>query len=520
MSRAARALLVSLLLALTLVQGYWSLTRRRRFSPDSMCYVNVAGNVLRGRGLAHDMLGFNQAELPTRLEFPEPFTVQGPLYPILIAAGSLTGVTAADAALLIPALAYPAILAAAFLLMLQLYDVRTALWALSLLVSSYPLRQMTSAAWADAPGLLLLLLSCVVLVRRRPEEMRWAGLLGAGLLSGLAFAERYPLLVSLPIGLALLFGRDGWRAFLKRGALFALGFALVAAPIVARNVVVTGHLGGGARAPAPATALANLVEAGHVLLGEYWDARRWAELQAAFFVLSCALALLRLPRPRLQALFRLWIAHRRLLLIVFPAVYVAFMVATRSLFYIDMDSRLLGPAHVFVLCLWASLLASAVPIPAAWLAGLASAAILYQCGTAWARLADAPAASPRKVVRESPSLRFLRGALRDQDLLVANNAPYVTFYLERPSVALMARPYAKPATWEEIATLRDQACRRGGDTYLLIEEGGIRSAEEWQSQYGPFVTDLMSGRLSRYPTLEELRRFPEGLLFRLPCGER
>jgi hypothetical protein len=515
-SRGTRSALVVLVLALALLEGYWSLTRRRRFSSDSMAYVNAAANLLAGRGLAHDMLGFNQAELPRRLLFPEPFTIQGPLFPILIAAVSLTGCTPADAALLLPALAYPGILAAAFFLTKRLYDQRSALAALLLLALSYPLRYVSVAAWADGPGILLLLLSLLLLLRRAPAQAGRAGLLAAGLVGGLAFAVRYPLIVSLPVGMLLLADRDGVRRLAARCAWFALGFALVAAPVVARNLSLTGRLGGGSRGAATATLSGNLLAASQVLLGELWAPAASDAPQA--WLLTAALLLAVVACRKLP--LRSWLENRRFLLALFPAAYLAFMAAVRSLFYIDMDVRLMAPAHVFLACLAGALLAASVPLSPRALFGLLAMALLLRCGAAWARLSDPRAPAPRRIVRESPAMRFVRAALSERDLLIANNATHVTFFAERPTVALMARPYARAATFEELASLRDQACAREADSYLLLVEGGFRSREEWDAAYGPFVADLMSGRLEGYPGVTEHRRFPEGLLFKLGCGSR
>src|SRR5262245_4331149 len=317
MTRALRAILV-LILALAALQAHLSLTRSRRFSPDSMNYVNVARNLLAGRGLSQDTLGFNQGDFTTQLAFPEPFTVQGPLFPILIAALGLLGISAADAALLVPALAYPAILWAGFLLARRAWGERAALLALLLLVSSEPLRLIGGAAWAEAPGILLLLLSLLLLLRDRA--------FAAGLLGGLAFAERYPLLIGLPLGAAgLLVSRDGARGAARRAGVFALGFLLVAGPVLARNLTLTGRWSGAVRNPAESGPLDHIASAAEILFGQYLLARGGAasSAQAALLALSIALAVARLPASRLGALRDLLLSGRRFILTTFPAVYSA-----------------------------------------------------------------------------------------------------------------------------------------------------------------------------------------------------
>jgi len=93
--------------------------------------------------------------------------------------------------------------------------------------------------------------------------------------------------------------------------------------------------------------------------------------------------------------------------------YVAFMVAVRSMFYIDMDRWLLGRADMFMLCLLAALIAGVFPVSEKWLCRLACVAL-----------------------------------------------PLLTFYLDRPTGALMAKTYAEPVTFDRIALLEQQACTK------------------------------------------------------------
>lgn len=80
----ARLLVVSFLV-FGLVFLSWSLLRYRRFSPDSMNYVNAARNLLRGRGLTQDTIGYGgnflRADLPAR----DPLGTHPPLYPVAVA---------------------------------------------------------------------------------------------------------------------------------------------------------------------------------------------------------------------------------------------------------------------------------------------------------------------------------------------------------------------------------------------------------------------------------------------------
>ena len=94
-----------------------SLVRVRTFSADSMNYVDVARRVAAGDGLVQSTGGFNQPfYLSSDLDLPAAFTAQPPGYPLAIAFLSRLGIEAADAALVVSALAYAAILLLVYLL--------------------------------------------------------------------------------------------------------------------------------------------------------------------------------------------------------------------------------------------------------------------------------------------------------------------------------------------------------------------------------------------------------------------
>jgi hypothetical protein len=518
---------VAVLAGLAVLHTTLSLTRSRRFSPDSMNYVNVAENLAGGRGLVQNTVGYGEAEFPTHPATSQPFAVHAPLYPILIAGLALLGIPARDAALLVPALSYPAILIGAFLLMSRLYDPRTALAALLPLVLCHPLRSVTAAAWAEAPGLLFLVLSFLLLLRRPPERTGSLALAGAGLLAGLAFATRYPLVVALPLGAALLHGRDGWGRAARRAAVFGLGFGLVALPIFARNALATGRLSGAARIPTTETLAGNVATAGSLLLGEYltaptskrdaWVETRYKErLQAALLVVSVVGLAARLPRPRRAALRALFSAERRWILLAAAFGYLAFVVAVRSVIYVDLDSRVLSPAYLLLMCAWGALLAAATRVSASTIAVAVSAAAVVVGAVAWHGLADRRPASSRKVVRESRLLTWIRDRTGPRDLIVAEDSQYVTFHVGRPTIYLTLHPRMRHVTWNDVGLLRDRACRGHDNVYLVVWTHAW-SEEDWLYSYGPFIADLALGRASAYPGVEERKRFPDGVVYRAGC---
>ena len=174
--RAGVALAVLAALFWLVALGVLSLTRERRFTADSRNYVNVAKNVLEGRGLVQDTAGFGEGRFPTKARLPQPYGVHGPLFPLAIAGLAAVGLPAEDAALLIPVFCAGLTLAGAVLLLRRLYDRETALWGAGLLVASYPLAFLARTAWSELLamaalfGSLLLLLAASPRVGARPPS--------------------------------------------------------------------------------------------------------------------------------------------------------------------------------------------------------------------------------------------------------------------------------------------------------------------------------------------------------------
>ena len=76
-----------------------------------MNYVDVALQISSGKGIVQSTLGFNEPYLfQAGSRIPTPLVSQPPLYPLLIALLSRTGLSPVDAALVIPVLAYGTVL--------------------------------------------------------------------------------------------------------------------------------------------------------------------------------------------------------------------------------------------------------------------------------------------------------------------------------------------------------------------------------------------------------------------------
>src|SRR5437773_5475183 len=160
-SRRRFALSGTVVLAVALLHvlatAWISIRSTRNFSSDSMNSVDVARNILAGRGIAQSTLGFNQPRLDPEGPIPSPLVSQPPLYPLLIAGLGILGLDCADGGLIIAAAAYGLVLLIGFRLVRDLYDERTAMLSLCGLVLYHPLRSASGFAWSDTPGTALAL---------------------------------------------------------------------------------------------------------------------------------------------------------------------------------------------------------------------------------------------------------------------------------------------------------------------------------------------------------------------------
>lgn len=504
------------------LQGYWSLTRWRSFSPDSRNYVNVAENLLKGRGFVQDTVGLGEVRLVVPLTIPQPFGVHGPVFPLSIAVLSRLGLDATDAALLIPALAHAGLLLTVFLLMRRLYETRVGLWALLLLLLSDPLRQITTAAWAEPLALLWLLLSLLALARgalQPPGNVFWLAV--AGILAGLAFATRYPLAIGLPIGLLIVTRIKDWHGSVKRAVAYSIGFAIVAAPTLWRNLIATGHLMGNERNPSDISFFENLRQCASVLFERYAIRSGWSEdarLQAAALAAIVVLLAVRLARTNVFArLGELFLAPGRIALVLWFFGYAAFLVFQRTLFSFDsLNVRLLSPAHLFLMCLVSVALDAALRLSPQWIAGIILAACLGRGAILAKAIHETTPVARRPNAAASERRRWIKRHTTPDDLIIGQRCTDLPFYLGRPCLHFSQAPEMRHVTRDDIHRALVEACPRYRAIYLVLQKD-CRSHDDWRERYGDYITDLYFGRHESDPNVTEVARLEDGVVFELSC---
>lgn len=302
-------------------------------SPDTVTYLSVAQNVLKGKG-------FFSYDGAAMVEFP-------PLYPLLISialyllpvpalsavkvlsvliAGGCTGVAAS---LLQHGLRYPV--------------VQTA--GLALLLLSVPLWSVYVMGWSEPPFIFFTLLLFVVLARYlHAPSTKWM-LCTAGA-SSLCMLTRYTGVVAVVTGALGI----GWAPSSCKRTRFrhVIQYSLLVFGIfgvwLIRNLIVSGTLMG-ERVPSERGLLQNLDTCRHVLDGWFFPG---AAIPIALLLLAwTAVMFTQASRPSpsstaFQEKYRL-----QVLLAFYVVAYLALLVLSASrVAYDELDNRLLAPVYV------------------------------------------------------------------------------------------------------------------------------------------------------------------------------
>lgn len=514
--------------------GFVSVTRTGRFSPDAMNYVDIASHIASGQGVVQATLGFNQPHLfSSGSPIPSPVVSQPPLYPLLVAGVSLCGIATPRAALIVSAAAYGAILLLAWRLARRLYGDGAGIWTLALLCGYAPLRSAAGAALSEATGIAWVLTALVGLVAvGDASTARRAAILAAmaGLAAGLAMITRYALAPLLPLGTGWLVWR--WlrsrqtaapSSLSLRGtwAWFLAGAACAVVPVLVRNAIVAGRLLPEAL-PSDQGLLVNLRDAAITLAGNWLCDGRWLQPQAAFFggIAAIALAVLVSRTGWRRALEGWLVGDGRELVVGWGVLYCGFAVVQRSLSHFDaLGTRLMVPAGVLLAVLWAALLAGALGSACSrrWGYGVLAVVLAAAMGRECVLLANAAPYRPADDVAASPRLAWLARHTTPSDLIVAENAVDVPFYLGRQAAVSFSRyPYTRHLAYADLVGLADRH-DASWTRVLLVLRSTPEGPGPLAHAYGPMLADLYAGHLEAYPRLRVAARLEEAQVFELPA---
>lgn len=489
-----------------------SLTRTGRFSLDSMSYVNVAQNLLSGKGLTQPTVGFNQKSFSIDQRPPMAFTEQAPLYPVLIAFVSWFGMSPARSALLLSAFANLLILALIYRLGTALFNQCVGLIAATALLFYYPLRWIAGWALSDTLGISFLLLTLLLLVSRNTRAVVFL----AGFVGGLAFAARYALAPLFAAGiLFLLLNSRPWKSKIVDVGLFALGFALPAGAIVAHNFFVRGALM--PFYPPHKGFWDNFAVVLQTTFGGY---ARGISVAWQLAILGASLLLvwllLAIRGDFVRGLKETFISDRRHLLLLWSVAYLVFLIVQRSFSSFDVDLRTIAPAGVILVLMLAALLVRAFAITTRLAQFLALFLLLLAVwGEAEAAI-KTPALDFQRTIARSGRLSWIAANASAKDLIIGHDVVDVPFYFNRTdTLSFSPVTNTEHPTYEKINAYAQKHCHEYDNIYLVLRTNPLPE-KIWRIYLGDFFTDLIFER-AQYPNVVPLQRLNDGLAFRIEC---
>lgn len=519
-----------------------SLIRVRTFTADSMNYVDVARRIAAGDGLVQSTGGFNQpVYLSGDLDLPSAFTAQPPGYPLAIAFVSRFGIAAPDAALVVSALSYAAVLFLVYLLGRRIGGSVAGAIAVGAALLFVPLTHLGRAALSECLAVAVVLMFFLLLdpyLKGTPDRGERAAsrglltLLGLGLLAGAAFGVRYSLWPLPLIGVAALgLSGGGPQAGLSRqgktrlALVFVVGAFLPIAWLLGRNLYVEGRLLPEAM-PSVTTLPESLSHATTAVLGGWRSTALGNWPDAA--VLAVVLGLLGASAIRTaRGPGRSWHpagSRLPLLICLWAVLYLAAVIWRSTQANFDPTGvRLALPATVPLIPVFAALVAAALPSVrrVAWL----PAAILVACfgiafvreATLWSRGPDARAMEFR-----SERQQWLRDHTGPGDLVIGGGTMDVPFLVPGShAISYAGLPYTEVLTYADLERIADRHCPNFNRLHLVVRPtvqlGGGRSDEDPSIWLGPFIADARAGRYQSYALLQPLAALSEARIYEVTC---
>ncbi len=470
------------ILAYLILFGIKSLTRLRFFTNDSMNYVDIARNILAGRGIVQSTLGFNEPDFSIDVSGYSPVTAQPPGYPLLIAFFSKLGLSPTNAALLIPVISYGLILSATYLLTRTFYDDRFAPAAAVCLLLFYPLRKICSYAWSEAASIAFLTISfwLCAYIGTGPESTPWL-LLVAGVAIGLAFAIRYALLPAFFLGILFFVVPADWAQTVYRLCFYVSGFLLPACLVLSFNLHSSKTLSGQKRLSSTLTLRENIHATLRTILGCYLS-EGFSELQIVaiqFILLALSLALL---------------FQNRLLASVDTTLFPASILVVPSCIAILMSAFVLD-AHVYALLIITVILAALV--------------------REIRDIVSRPIVNEDSRINSSERLQWIAQHVSADDLVIGDDTVDVPFYLGRPGViSFSPYPFTNRPDYHKIVAY----CQAHSDKYkrfILILRKRFYTEEAWQYYYGSFISGIINGHVDNYSHIRFLCQLEDGYVFEL-----
>lgn len=489
------------------------------YTTDSVFYIDTARNLAQGDGYVTRIIPLHEA-IAKDLTPPQPMTTWPPLYPMAIATLSIFGIDAPTAALLVPIFALALCLLFAFLLVRQVYGPSAGILAAAALLALSPVRIIASHAWSESLGIAFALAVLWLLLPAR-RSRRASLFFAAGLATGVAFATRYSLAPVILVGLAACWqGRS--KRTLTAGAAYAIGAAIPAAPIILRNILLTGGLGG----PGSWHDLPGLTQ--HLRLTGITFQRAFTETPtpvAIIFAVMAVAAIVQLVRPRSRKQVEQPASDLPFFALTsgFALLYVVFLISSAMRYVLEpLSERLLAPVFVMIMLITVGLWVRATR----WRGGAAALFAVLIAGTLAAgeyyKLRPVLAIRPPavsdvdKIIQRSETLSWLHENLPDNALVITVDGYEAPLYLGPVDTAVLYTflpPDMRP-DYNALVAYADGPARNYEDVYMHVPEAPLFSPVDWPHD-SPFINALRDGGFDRYPRLDRVFQSERDTIFRI-----
>ena len=488
------------------------------YSPDSMNYVDVARNILRGNGVSQSTIGFNQPVFLESDTFPVPLTSQPPLYPLLVALIALLGISPNASGVIVSVFSFGLFLVLIYQVISLLYNKKCGLLTVCLLLFYPPLTSSLGKTSSDPLGLMFLSLSLWVFIKLKystSSKLLFSFL--AGISVGLAFSVRYALLPLCFLGIFFIALESRRKMFC---ILFALGFLIPAGLVWYRNFVFIDAV---MPTPNPSTVglIHNMAAFFWALTSEYSNELS-RQIQAALFGLFflVLIALLARRYQLLHALYDLFIDKGKYVLLVWLIIYSTYLIVQRTLTHFDwIDSRLTLPAGIIVTAFAAILLWKAIEIKDCQIDYLALAVVFLLIFQQMKIYLTIPEFNHDQWVTNSERLSWVEHYTTNRDLVIGDDIVDVPFHLGRPvAVSFSPYPYNNYPEYKTIMLFCERNHQTFDNFYLVIRKR-YQKEVDWQIAYGSFITDIVFERLDDYSGIKPIVVLQDGYVFQVECTD-
>ncbi len=485
-----------------------------------MNYVDVARNISEGKGIVQSTLGFNQTEFSTESLIPSPFVAQPPLYPLLIALLSRTGIAHTDSALILSAVCMLGVVALAFILTRQMYSLGLACLVAGCLVTYFPLRFVGRYAWSETLAIALAMCTLACLYSSARRQHVHSLLLAGGLVAGLAFSTRYVFAILLPVGLFFIACsvQTRTRSETRWNALaYSIGWAIPVSLVLTHNFSSSRTLLP-SMLPSQSNLAENLQLAAVGTIGHWLGLTRVREqvLLAVVVPLVCIARLIRIQR--LQAVLQeVFVSRGRYLLWSWAVSYFVLLIVQRTTRHFDsIDTRLVSPAGVALLIPASAFIMKGLNLKVAPHFGIACAlflVLLSSAREAQRALRVAPV-ELQTIIGQSARLSWVQMHTTDSDLIIGDNTVDIPFYLCRDAaVSFSAYPYTRKLTYGEFNGYAYANRHRFRNFYVVVRRENA-SYSDLIARYGPFVADLKREDMHRYSHLFIMALLSDSVVYR------